>query len=234
VSRGLKIGVLWCTFFKRRSNWRQPLQLLDAYRPPSLFASQMRDAGHDVEFLMCDDILQSSDLDGATRKLQDSVELLYVMTHGDFAGTGYDVYLHADNWRPGATGIGHTNLAVAIFDTCKLIDTQKGSNWQAIWARAKIGAQLRLMLGFDGPVVIDRASALRGKAFAENLINGSTFAESWLEAVRQTCSNSKHRKAVAIGIGDTRTDAEAVLDTADLASIPAARGAGSPFFMHRY
>jgi len=90
------------------------------------------------------------------------------------------------------------------------------------------------MLGFDGPVVIDRASALRGKAFAENLINGSTFAESWLEAVRQTCSNSKHRKAVAIGIGDTRTDAEAVLDTADLASIPAARGAGSPFFMHRY
>jgi len=55
----------------------------------------MRDAGHDVEFLMCDDILQSSDLDGATRKLQDSVELLYVMTHGDFAGTGYDVYLHA-------------------------------------------------------------------------------------------------------------------------------------------
>ncbi|KAB2856046.1 MAG: hypothetical protein F9K43_27475 [Bauldia sp.] len=234
MPQSLKIGLLWCTFFQARSLLNRPLQLRDAYRPPSLFASRMRDAAHEVEYLVCDDLLATSDLDGISRTLQDDVDLLYIMTHGVFAASGYDVYLHAANWQPAATGIGHARLTVAVFDTCKLIDTASVANWRAVWAAAGLGAHLRLLLGFDGSAVIDRASAERGKAFAENLIKGSTFADAWLTAVKATCSHSQYRKAVAIGIGDSSADALAALNTASLASMPSARGAGAPVFEERY
>jgi hypothetical protein len=233
VSGTLKIGILWCTFFQRRGFWRRPLQLRDAYRPPSLFASKMRDAGHSVEFLVCDDILQLADLDGTTRTLQDSVDVLYVMTHGTFSGTGYDVYLHAANWLPGTTGIGNANLTVAIFDTCELIDSASIAQWQTTWGNAGLGVNLRLLLGFDGSAVIDRGSAARGKAFADNLLGGSTFADAWIKAVHST-TTSQYRRAVAIGVGDTPADAQSVLTTAGIASMPAKRGTGVPSFQAKY
>jgi hypothetical protein len=194
----------------------------------------MRDAGHEVEFLVCDEMLDLADLNGTKRSLQDKAQILYLMTHGHFIGSGYDVYLHSTNWSPGVTGIGHSKLAVAIFDTCELIDTQSPVNWQSVWSRASLGVQLRLLLGFDGPAVIDQASALRADAFAENLVNGSTFADSWITAVAKTCGHSQYRKAVAIGIGDTMADAQAVLNSASLASMPSARQGGSVCFKERY
>jgi hypothetical protein len=80
----LKIGVMWCTQFKRRTlNPFRSLSLPEAYRPASFFASQMRDAGHEVEFLFCDETLQISDFDGNKRTLADSVDLLYIVSHGE-------------------------------------------------------------------------------------------------------------------------------------------------------
>jgi hypothetical protein len=234
LSNALSIGVLWCTHFQSRGFLKTPLRLRSAYRPPSLFASKMRDAGHNVEFLVCDEMLGVADFNGATRSLQDRAQILYLMTHGHFIGSGYDVYLHSTNWSPGATGIGRAKLAVAIFDTCELIDSKSLVSWQSIWSRASFGVQLRLMLGFDGPAVIDEASALRASAFAENLVNGSTFADSWITAVAKTCGHSQFRKAVAIGIGDTMPGAQAVLNSASLASMPGARGGGSVYFEERY
>ncbi len=228
----IKIGVLWCCYFNRNI-WSLRRQLPHAYRPPSLFASKMRDAGHEVQFLVCDDMLQTSDLDGTTRKLQDDVQLLYIMTHGKFYNTGYEAWLHAANWKPATTGIGQKNLAVAIFDTCELINSSGGTNWQTVWQTATLGPNIRLLLGFDGAVAIDRAAALRGKAFAENLINGNTFADAWILAVKSTVK-SIHSKAVAIGIGDKVPDAQTVLNTASLSSMPSARGAGTPWFKERY
>jgi len=228
----IKIGVLWCCYFNR-SIFGFRRQLQHAYRPPSLFASKMRDASHEVQFLVCDDMLQTSDLDGTTRKLQDDVQLLYIMTHGEFHSTGYEACLHAANWKPAAAGIGQKNLAVAVFDTCELIDSGSATSWQTVWQGATLGSNIRLLLGFDGAVAIDRASALRGKAFAENLINGNTFADAWISAVKSTVK-SVHSKAVAIGIGDTVPDAQSVLNTASLSSMPSARGTGTPSFKERY
>lgn len=234
MSNALSIGVLWCTYFQSRGFLKTPLYLRDAYRPPSLFASKMRDAGHNVEFLVCDEMLGLADFNGTKQPLQDRAQILYLMTHGHFMGTGYDVYLHSTNWSPGVTGIGQSKLAVAIFDTCELIDSKRLVHWQSIWSGARLGLQLRVLLGFDGPAVIDQTSALRASAFAENLVNGSTFADSWIAAVAKTCGHSQYRNAVAIGIGDTLTDAQAALDSASLASMPSARQGGSVCFKERY
>src|SRR5436309_482398 len=142
MSQALEIGILWCSYFNR-SFWSSPGKLEHAYRPPTLFASKMRDGGHEVQFLLCDEILHISDLDGTSRTLQDGVQVLYVMTHGEFLMTGYEVGLHQTNWKPGTTGIGQNNLTVAIFDTCELIDTAKISNWQSVWGTSILGPNLR-------------------------------------------------------------------------------------------
>jgi Family of unknown function (DUF6345) len=225
------IGVLWCTFFER---WSPPT-LQDAYRSPSLFASKMRDDGHPVQFLMCDEKLQVSDLDGKTRTLQDTVNLCYIMTHGEFKSGGYEVLLNEVNWTPGGTGLAqseHSKLVVAVFDTCNLINTKKIKNWQSVWSKAKVGPSLRLLLGFNGPAVVGRGAAERGVAFAKNLLDGMTFVNAWIRAVHD--NNPKHSQyinAVAIGIGDSPADAQSVLDSATLNKVPAARKGTQLFFI---
>jgi hypothetical protein len=194
-----------------------------AYRPPGLFATKMPAAGHKVDCVACDDELVRADLDGTARTIQDSVDLLYVMTHGEFGKNGFEVLLYQGSWRPGdKPGIGHKNLVAAVFDTCHLIDTSTITNWRSVWASANIGVNLRILLGFDGPAAINRGSTLRGKAFAENLINGKCFADAWLQAVSAT-THWTGNKAVAIALGDSKADAINVLNNAKLASLPGPR-----------
>jgi hypothetical protein len=228
----LTIGVAWCTFFKR-SFWKQPGDLRDAYRAPSLFASKMQAAGHGVEFVVCDEPLEVADFDGTRRRLQDHVDLLYLSSHGTFSAVGYDALLYLTDWAPRATGIGQARLRVVVFDTCELIKTATNPNWQAVWGAANLGTSLRLMLGFDGTAALDRKSAERGRTFAENLLKGSTFADAWITAVSRHI-RSQYRRAVAIGVGDTMTEAQTALNTASLAAMPAARAGTAVKFKERY
>ena len=223
------IGILWCTWFTG-AWWIRPWRLPYAYRPPALFASKMREAGHDVDVLVCDEELALSSLDGTQNRIQDGVDILYVMTHGNFASQGYKAELNVSRWLPAVTGIGTaaaSKLSVVIFDTCHLIDSAQ--NWEAAWAQ-NLGNSLRLILGFEGSVAIDQGSAVRGKAFANELLNGKTFADAWLIAADASIDyDPEYKKAVAIGIGDTMQDAQAILATADLANMPAARSGTSTF-----
>jgi hypothetical protein len=228
----LTIGVAWCTFFKR-SIWKRRGDLRDAYRAPGLFATKMQAAGHEIDFVVCDEPLEVADFDGTRRRLQDRIDLLYLLSHGAFSAGGYEALLHLADWAPGATGIGQSRLKVIVFDTCELIETAAIPNWQPIWGRAKLGTSMRLLLGFDGTAALDRKSAERGKAFAENLLAGSTFADAWITAVSRHV-RSKYRRAVAIGVGDTVADAQSVLNTASLAAMPAARAGTALHFKERY
>jgi hypothetical protein len=183
----------------------------------------MRRAGHDVEVLSCDDLLEVKDVG----KDAQAVDIFYIMAHGTFDQAGYSVLLHAADWQPAVAGLGGApRLTVAIFDTCKLLDSARVPNWRAVWAVAGIGPHLRLLLGFDGPAVIDRESALRGLAFAEDILAGVPFARAWVGAVAKTCGHSQYRRAVAIGIGNSPADAQVILDTASLANMPGPRGPG--------
>ncbi len=226
------LGVAWCTYFDRSGNEGRSLRMRNAYRAPSLFTSKMRANKHIVEFLVCDEELGLSDLDGTSRTLQDDVEILYIMTHGVYGANGYEALLNdlkKGNWLPSVTGIGQSKLVVAVFDTCNLIDPTAA--WQSAWA-TNLGTSLRLLLGFEGLAAIDRGEALRGGAFAEALINGKTFADAWIQAVHST-TGSQYSKAVAIGIGDSPSDALNILNTACLSGMPAARAGGAPFFCKR-
>lgn len=189
----------------------------------------MREDGHAVEVLVCDEELRLADLDGTTRNLPDSVDLLYLMTHGTF-GSQYVATLEATDWIPALKGLGGNRLAVVVFDTCWLIDSKE--DWQTSWANG-LGLSVNLLLGFEGPAPIDRASALRGKAFADELVNGKTYADAWIRAVNST-TVSRHSKAVAVGVGDSAADAQNVLDTASLAVVPPARMNLTPSLKEKY
>jgi hypothetical protein len=191
----------------------------------------MGQAGHAVRCLACDEELRLSDVDGTQRTLQDNVDILYVTSHGRFMPGGYQALFHGADWMPLNTGIGKARLVVAVFDTCFLIDGSR--NWQALWSSANLGPSLRLLLGFDGLAAMDRPAALRGMAFAENILNGKTFADAWIQAVHST-TTSQYSKAVAIGIGDSLADAQSVLNTAGSGFLPPPRKGIQPFFMEKF
>jgi hypothetical protein len=225
----LDIGVLWCTRFDWRFPWIS--NLYDAYRPPSLFLSKMRAAGHRLEFEYCDEYIEPQlvPAPGAV-PLHDTVHLLYVMTHGNFSAQGYEALLKASDWKVYNAALGNAKLVVAVFDTCELIN---GPNWLPRWQQANLGPHIRLLLGCDGNLDINQGAAIRGKAFAENLVDDKkTFADAWLQAVDQNVF-SQGKKAIAIGIGDSDADADNVLNTASLALLPPPRSGPQAFFKMR-
>jgi hypothetical protein len=225
-SKMVNVGAAWCGFYNRpgllsRLKYRA---LPHANRGPSLFLHTMRDAGHEVKLLSCDESLELADFSTAQpryglQKIHESASIFYLMTHGLFDGKGYRACLCDKDWWPSITGLGGGNTVVAVFDTCFLIDSTL--NWQAIWAAANPSPKLRMMLGFDNLAGADRGTALRGKAFAENLLKGQTFVDAWFAAVSAT--TPVYNKAVAIAIGDTPADAMSVLQTASLKAMPGPR-----------
>jgi Family of unknown function (DUF6345) len=229
MPNGLVVGAAWCAFFTRPGVlsplWYRGLK--HAYRGPTLFIARMRDAGYPVEFLSCDEELTLNDFNGATRRLQESADIFYLTTHGVYAA-GYSALLHKNDWRPNASDIGRAKPVVAVFDTCFLIDST--TTWEPHWA-VNLGPSLRLLLGFDNLAAIDRGSALRGRAFAENLLAGDTFADAWLKAVRST--TVRYNKAIAIAIGDDVADARSVLSSAKLTHMPGPRTSAIPAFALR-
>lgn len=222
----MNIGAVWCGFYNRPGvlSGLKYRALPHANRGPSLFLHTMRDAGHQVGLLSCDESLELTDFSLAqarygSEKIHESAEIFYLMTHGLFDGKGYRACLCDKDWWPSVTGFGGGNTVVTVFDTCFLIDSSL--SWQAIWASANPNLTLRLMLGFDNLAAADRATALRGKAFAENLLKGQTFVDAWFAAVSAT--TPVYNKAIAIGIGDTPGDAMHMLQTASLAAMPGPR-----------
>lgn len=223
----LTLGILWCGEFTRpglNARLFSPNRRY-FYHAPSLFLETMRDWGHHLAYLRFDEDLTLGDLDGTQRKLHETADILYISSHGSFAGNGYSAMLHKSDWHIDLTRIGMQKPTVAVFDTCHLIDPSV--NWRSLWARA-IGPSIRLLLGFEGRAAIDRGSAMRGRAFAEHLVNGQTFVDAWLRAVKSTTA-SPFNKAVAIGIGDNQADANAML-AATINNFPGPRSSQTAVF----
>jgi hypothetical protein len=185
----------------------------------------MRNAGHTVSHVVVDETLVDAHF--RLQRLHESAEIFYLTTHGEFHKSGYQALLNTNNWSPCKTGIGGGDTVVAIFDTCNLINSAQ--NWRGAWSATTFGPRLRLMLGFDNLAAIGRGHALRGLAFADNLINGDTFVDAWFKAVA-SFTLKPYNRAIAIGIGDSQSDAAKVLSTASLKNMPPARTA-SNFFL---
>jgi hypothetical protein len=221
-----QVGIGWSTYFKRRKRHLRQPRLKYAYRSPSFFGEAMRAQGHPADFLLVDESWDVQDFNGKRAALQDSVDVLYVCTHGQKATGSYRAVLHGADWEPFVTGIGNgTGPWIAVFDTCDLIDlsdprlTGRGS-WM-------VGKSLRLLLGFASLATVDTGPSVRGRAFAANMTAGLAVADAWLQAVHSTGFPGLDR-AIAIAFGDDPSDARTVLDSATLASPVSARTAATP------
>ncbi len=123
MANTLSVGVGWSSHFKR--SWRKSLlyrKLRYAYRAPAFFAEAMLADGANIKILRFDEALAAADLDGTSGQLAESVELFYCASHGEYKTHSYSLILHDADWKPCAMGLGTNRLAVAVFDTCDLLD----------------------------------------------------------------------------------------------------------------
>jgi hypothetical protein len=197
---GLRVGVAFCTRFRRRSwvpVWGGPGDLPDAHRAPASFSEAVLNAGGSVEWFAADERVETTLAALPASPLAD-VDLLWVTTHGVFDAAGYRAILRNLDWR---CGTGLAGPQVVVFDTCHLIDRGR-TGWEAAWG-AHAGS-LRLALGFEGEATVDELSSSRGAVLVEQLDAGATYADAWSYAVISTSPWAPGRRTdvpVAMGLG---------------------------------
>jgi hypothetical protein len=103
----IRVGVGWSTFFDHpcllSSLYYRRLPL--GYRAPMYFAERMLSSGCKLSFVGFDEHLRSQDLRVSGGKAE-SVEVLYLATHGGPENQDYAVMLHAEDWHPCKGGLG--------------------------------------------------------------------------------------------------------------------------------
>ena len=219
-------GTAWSTHFSGTLRALRHRRLRYAYRAPSFFADEWLRAGFDISFLRFDESFELEDVDGTRDALAQTVDLLYVSSHGSSDNSGYRAILHGSDWVPALGGFGATKPAVAVFDTCDLLDARDQKSLTA-WEVASVGLGLRLVLGFSTPATVGQATSLRGRAFVKNLVAGDSFVDAWAGAVIPT-SYQGTDEPVAIALGDSQSDATSVLYHASLTAMPAPRNMPVP------
>jgi hypothetical protein len=178
-----------------------------------------------MKFLHFDEALLPADLDGTSKQLAESVDLVYFSSHGEYKAHSYSLILHDSDWKPCGKGLGTTSLAVAVFDTCDLLDLNDPA-WHNPWV-SSAGPHLRLLLGFASPATVATDSTARGKAFAKKIIGGDPLGPAWLQAVHGTAYAGAD-VGVAVGFGDDSAGADWALHDMTLADLPRPRESSSP------
>jgi hypothetical protein len=226
MANTLSVGVGWSSHFKR-SGLKSLLyrKLRYAYRAPAFFAEAMLADGANIKILRFDEALVAADLDGTSGQLAESVEFFYCASHGEYKTPSYSLILHDADWKPCAKGLGTSRLAVAVFDTCDLLDLNDPV-WPNQWV-SSAGLHLRLLLGFASPATVATDSTARGRAFANKIIAGDPIGSAWLEAVHGTAYAGADL-GVAIGFGDDPADADWALHNMKLADLPRPRKSSRP------
>jgi hypothetical protein len=223
----LTVGTGWSTHFSGTFRAMLRRRLRYAYRAPAFFADESLRSGWTVKFVRFDGEFELDDLDGTRNALAESVELLYIASHGTTGANGYSAILHGTDWFPAALGTGGKRPVVSVFDTCDLLDPNE-PNWRTHWEKPSVGKALRLVLGFSSPATCGQATTVRGRAFVENLVaHRQNFVDAWTNAIVATSYQGTDHP-VAIAFGDTAADARQIIANASLASIPAPRIANQP------
>lgn len=216
----MDVTVGWCSEF--RPVWRVG-RLLRASRPPALFQYHLGVAltgAGDVltgRAILDEDLGLASLSPGATAALAQT-DLAYFSSHGRMDGNDkYRFRLRAGEWAPtdAATVEGP---AILVLDTCNVV--APGVNpLQSHWVQHGRPSP-SIVLGFVGAATDGYSATLRGRAFAEHLAAGRTFAEAWFSAIRDSQPPRRRDRAVAIAFGTSGASAQAVLDTASLKNRP--------------
>lgn len=220
------VGAVWCTNFSGALRAVRHRRLRYAYRAPAFFADEALRSGMTIEFLRFDADFETRDVDGTTNALAESVDVLYLTSHGQTGGKGYSAILHSSDWLPATTGFGQTRPVVAVFDTCDLLDPSD-PNWKVHWEVSTAGTALRLLLGFSSKATVGQATSVRGRAFVKNLAAGDTFVDAWTSAVLKTRYQGTDQP-VAVAFGDSANDASTIISSASVAAMPGPRTSATP------
>jgi hypothetical protein len=177
-----------------------------AHRSPTLCASRLIKKGGSVLAISTDEWLR---VPPTTSTAVRNVSILYICTHGRVAKAQYQAALYDSYWQPSSSDFGVNGPKVLVLDTCH--GANRTPPYQNFWSGALKGTSVRLLLACEGPIVMDRLSTKRGYAFADNVSQRNTpIADAWLRAVRST-STTGTSHPVAIGLGDSASDAKAML-----------------------
>jgi hypothetical protein len=179
-----------------------------------------------LKFMRFDEDFQVSDLDGTNNRIADSVDLLYVSTHGQSDISGYRVALRDADWAPCASGFGDAGPSVAIFDTCDLLNL-RDPEWYKPWITSKVGHSLRLLLGFASAATVAQTTTKRGHDFAKSILSGMPIGPAWLDVVHHI-GYSGMDLGIAVGFGANLSDAEWSLNRMTLKDLPARRTRSTP------
>jgi hypothetical protein len=129
----------------------------------------------------------------------------------------YQLRLRRGEWAPTSTALSG-GPRVLVLDTCN-VTTNTIQAHNSAWV-AQGRPTPAIVLGFVGSCTDGYSASMRGRAFAEHLTAGSTFEQSWFNAIQDTQPRRRRDEGIAIGFGDTQASARATLDSASLANLP--------------
>jgi hypothetical protein len=228
----LRVGSGWCTSFNRpwAKKW-QYRRLRFAYRAPSFFLSEMATNGLEVSYLQFDEDLDATAVVPGGPRVTPSewtnrVDILWITPHGEFQAHGYQLDLHSVDVPLDNVNLGYgSGPVVVVLDTCWAVNLA-AKGWKQLWSQA-VGPNLRLVLGFCTPATVCETTSERGRAFAKRVLGGDRLAKAWLDVATNTSYKGTDR-AVAIAFGDSQQDAQQVLNSATLWTLPGPRSGGIP------
>ena len=217
----MDVTVGWCSEFE--PSWRVR-RLFYASRPPALFhyhlGCALTGSGHALAGrAILDEDLGLGGLSPGASAAVASCDIAYVSSHGRMDGNStYHLRLRRGEWAP--TSTAHSGgPCVLVLDTCDVVKAGVDPKSSA-WLRHGQPTP-SIVLGFVGAATDGYSASLRGRAFAQHLAAGETFAESWFNAIRDTQPARRRDRAIAIAFGTTEALACATLDSASLTSLPA-------------
>jgi hypothetical protein len=213
------VTVGWCSEFEPA--WRVH-GLLRASRPPALFqyhfGRYLAAIGEPTTGrAILDEDLGIGSLSQAAEAAIAAADITFLSSHGRMDGTTYRLRLRRGEWAP-TDSPQPTGPKVLVLDTCNVVRAGVRPE-QSAWPQAGRPSPA-IVLGFVGPATDGYSASMRGRAFAEHLAVGDTYATAWFRAIQDTQPRRRRDCAIAMAFGPTEVEARAHLQSASLASPP--------------
>jgi hypothetical protein len=216
----MDVTVGWCSEFE--PGWRVG-HLLRASRPPALFqyhfGRYLAAAGVPLTGrAILDEDLGDGGLSRDAAAAIATSDIVFLASHGRMDGLTYRFRLRRGEWTP-ANSPPPNGPSVLVLDTCN-VASLGAMPGESSWVQPGCPSPA-IVLGFVGPATDGYSESMRGRAFAEHLSAGCTYAAAWFRAVQDTQPRRRRDCAIAIAFGPTEAQARAHLQTVSLANRPA-------------
>ena len=214
----MHVTIGWCSEFRPRWGARA---LLHANRPPSLFVHELAEcltrAGTPAAASLVTDenlgerVMQSNAINGMAQS-----DIVFLSSHGRVSQGLYRFRLRQGEWTP-IQNFDPASPPILVLDTCDVVEAScqvRAAGWLSPDRQSPA-----LVLGFVEAASDGYHASTRGTAFARNLAYGLTFANAWINAVRDTDPSHKDCP-IAIAFGESEPAAQQTLDFASLTNMP--------------